>query len=915
MKHFFFILSYSCFTLALFAQKPVIDSQAIVNWPSLEASAAITNNGDYFQYVIDTLSQGGKTLVVQRTDNSWQQAYPGVSTAFFIPDSKKMIFQRNDSLHFLSLVSKKATAIPNVKQYFRPGSDNSCWLLYQLTTPANEWVLLNICTGRVLHFNDLATHQFSANGQVLVIKKATPAGDALQWVDLKTDKIHNIWPRQGSGSGQTLGGYAVDATGTQLVFMVKESDAAGGGHAIWYYKPDIGSTVMLASNQSAGITTGLSIDGTSPSFSQNGKYIFFKLQMQKDTSALIPATGAVQVDVWSYKDSVLQSTQLLNTGNISTVFAAVINPIDRQVLRMEQEDEQLLQISNTAREVDYIVLLGKKSIEDADNWWKGSQKRPIYLLSLKDASRTQLNTDSEISISYTFLNFSPGGKYLVYYDENGTCYYSYNLHSGKRVNISAGIHISQNGFHAIRTIPTGIAGWLPGDAAVLIYDNYDLWKIDPSGNKPPVSITNNYGSNHHIKVKLVATAATSLIPANNIYEENASLLLTAFDTINKQNGFFRTKLSDKSQDPQLLALKPCHIYTTVTQSPGGDFDNFLPLKARDANKWLVMQETETDAPNFFLTKDFKTYTRLTNLQPQQHYNWLTSELISWQQLDSTYTQGLLYKPENFDSTKKYPLIFYYYESMSNNKYGYPAAAFTGAGINIPWFVSRGYLVITPDIQYTIGEIGESVCNSIVSAARYAARLPWVDSTKMAITGHSFGGYETNYLVTHTNIFAAAASAAGMADLISAYGSLGSPLWGATSLQGVFFEFGQFRMGSTLWQKPELYIKNSPVFNIDKVTTPLLIMHNKADALVPWAQAIELFTGLRRLQKKVWMLQYDNGAHGVHGREAIDFTVRITQFFDHYLKETPPPKWMTAGIPAKLKGIYTGYELDTSGTEP
>jgi len=393
------------------------------------------------------------------------------------------------------------------------------------------------------------------------------------------------------------------------------------------------------------------------------------------------------------------------------------------------------------------------------------------------------------------------------------------------------------------------------------------------------------------------------------------LLLTAFDTINKQNGFFRTKLSDKSQDPQLLALKPCHIYTTVTQSPGGDFDNFLPLKARDANKWLVMQETETDAPNFFLTKDFKTYTRLTNLQPQQHYNWLTSELISWQQLDSTYTQGLLYKPENFDSTKKYPLIFYYYESMSNNKYGYPAAAFTGAGINIPWFVSRGYLVITPDIQYTIGEIGESVCNSIVSAARYAARLPWVDSTKMAITGHSFGGYETNYLVTHTNIFAAAASAAGMADLISAYGSLGSPLWGATSLQGVFFEFGQFRMGSTLWQKPELYIKNSPVFNIDKVTTPLLIMHNKADALVPWAQAIELFTGLRRLQKKVWMLQYDNGAHGVHGREAIDFTVRITQFFDHYLKETPPPKWMTAGIPAKLKGIYTGYELDTSGTEP
>ncbi len=225
------------------------------------------------------------------------------------------------------------------------------------------------------------------------------------------------------------------------------------------------------------------------------------------------------------------------------------------------------------------------------------------------------------------------------------------------------------------------------------------------------------------------------------------------------------------------------------------------------------------------------------------------------------------------------------------------------------------MVFTPDIYYSIGEPGESAYNSVVASAKQLSFIPEVNSFRIGINGHSFGGYETNYLVTHTDIFAAAATASGPTDLISQYlGFYGGEIYGTTKSSMVFGK-QQMRMGVTLWENPDLYIKNSPVFDIDKVVTPLLIMHNKKDPLVDWYQGAEFFNGLRRLNKKSWMLQYDDGAHGLGGTESgkVDYTIRLTQFFDHYLKGYPPPKWMIEGRPAKLKGIDDRFELDLVGS--
>ncbi len=221
---------------------------------------------------------------------------------------------------------------------------------------------------------------------------------------------------------------------------------------------------------------------------------------------------------------------------------------------------------------------------------------------------------------------------------------------------------------------------------------------------------------------------------------------------------FLEKKIDTNEDPELLTMGPHIYYVLGSQTP--DSRGFRPLKAAKRDKWLVVRESAYEAfTNFLLTRNFKKFTTLTNIQPKDKYNWLTTELFIFKQLDGIYSQAVLYKPENFDSTKKYPVIFHYYQKMSQNLYRFSDVEFANSAINIAWFVSRGYLVCTPDIYHTPGKIG--VLNSVEGARRYLLKMPWVDSLRMGIAGQSFGGYFTQYLVTNTTLFSAAIATSGI----------------------------------------------------------------------------------------------------------------------------------------------------------
>ena len=333
----------------------------------------------------------------------------------------------------------------------------------------------------------------------------------------------------------------------------------------------------------------------------------------------------------------------------------------------------------------------------------------------------------------------------------------------------------------------------------------------------------------------------------------------------------------------------------------------LPVKSKHAESYIV-RRSNTNELELFAGENLANMQKLTEIAAQQkEYNWMTSELVKWKMFDGKMSEGLLFKPENFDPKKKYPIIFYFYERDADGLYNYFTPAPSASTINIPYFVSNGYLVFDPNIYYKTGEPGESAYNSVVSAAKYFAGMPWVDSTRMAIQGQSWGGYQVAYLVTRTNMFRAAGAGAPVSNMTSAYGGI---RWGTGINRQFQYEKQQSRIGASLWQRPDLYIKNSPLFKADKVNTPLLLMHNDADGSVPWYQSIEYFTALKRLGKKVWLLQYNTEDHNlVERKNRKDLSVRLGQFFDYYLKDTKPANWIKNGVQAIDKGKDWGLQVE------
>ncbi len=543
---------------------------------------------------------------------------------------------------------------------------------------------------------------------------------------------------------------------------------------------------------------------------------------------------------------------------------------------------------------DFLLFDERQGDPSEYNWAITGQ--PSYTLVSTRTRETK-------TIQLADAELSPSEKYVIGKDAEGKNRYAYEVATGVTRNLTASLPIPlvdrdvtlepQSQYR-----PLWIARWLPNDAAVWIYDRFDIWRIDPSGKQAPVNLTNGYGRRHHVIFRF---------PRGCLDKE--CRIVSAFNETTKEDGYYRLS-ARRNGDPELLTMGRYAYYGRL-----GPPLPVPPLKARDADVYLVERESAAESRNYFWTRDFRTFTAVSNVHPENAYLWPTAELVSFRTLNGHTVQGILYKPGDFNPRKKYPVILHYYEKKSDNLNQFRRPGQENGQLDITWFASHGYVVFTPDIYDTMGGNGQDAMNSILAAANYLGRFPWVDAKRMGLQGHSFGGYYTNYVITHSTRFAAAVASSGSANLISEYGDLwGGVLKGAVSKKE-FFENRHYRMNATLWERPDLYITNSPIFHVDRVTTPLLMVANKRDGNVSFAQGVELFTAFRRLGKRVWMLQYDESSHGVDGKDRVDYVIRMTQFFDHYLKGAPAPKWMTQGVPARLKGIETGLELDEPGKTP
>lgn len=485
---------------------------------------------------------------------------------------------------------------------------------------------------------------------------------------------------------------------------------------------------------------------------------------------------------------------------------------------------------------------------------------------------------------------SPSGKFVIYFV--GKQYFCYEIATGKTVEISSSIPYPlwdvDNDRPGAKE-PYGYAAWMADDAAVLLYDKYDIWSVDPRGIRTPVCLTGGTGRKDNRQYRYRRTDKEE----RNVCA-GQTMLLNVHDFTDKRNGFATIKAGDKATTPQLRLLDT-YTYTGV-------------LKAKNADTFTWLRGNFETIPELWYARsyDFAKGRQITDINAQKEdISWGTAELVHWEAYDGTLLEGVLYKPEGFDAAGSYPLLSVFYERNAEQLYRHYTMEPSWSWINYPFYVSRGYMVFVPDIVYHPGRPGEDAYNCVCSGIEsLCERYPAIDRSRIGIDGQSWGGYQTAYLITRTDMFACAGSGAPVANMTSAFGGI---RWGSGDSRQAQYEMGQSRIGRNLWEAPQLYIANSPVFYADRVKTPLLIMHNDNDGAVPWYQGIELFMALRRLQKPVWMLQYNDEQHNLkERRNCKDITIRLQQFFDHYLKGTPMPRWMREGVPYNMKTQDLGY---------
>lgn len=944
----------------VYGQKKPLDHTVYDSWQNIGARK-ISNDGKWIAYSVD-VQEGNSNLFLYSVKSKTSKQFARATKLEFTNDSKFAVFQirplykdikavkdkklkqnklTKDSLAIVDFSTGKVEKIPNVKGFKIPEKGNSyvAYLLENVKDKSSDdssdkedgdqkkdddknakplqLVVRNLLDGKSTTYDNVSRYEFSNNGKQLVFvtkkpeqkpskdkkekkdslddkslaKKDTDKSkpkkyllQTVQVVNLQTGTIDKISEMEGDFSQLSF-----DEEGNQLAYVGTSSaqNDLVKLYQLYYFNIKGKRKEIIANDNSQMKKNWVISENRLPKFSKNGKQLYFGVApkpIAKDM-AMIANDHAV-VDIWNYKDDYLQTVQLKELkDDLKKSYAAVMQTDKPDFfINIDGEDLDTLRLVN---EGNAEFTLGITSFNNRiPSQWQGSTKKTYFLIDNKTGERTEITKNLNGAVSV-----SPLGKFVVIFDREKGKWFSYNVKTKQTLPLNNELTVSfVDEEFDMPDFPGsyGIASWTDNDESVIIKDRYDLWEFSLNGSKKPRNITNGFGRKN--KITFDTYDLDKDIKSVN---RKSSIYLSAFDNTSKVNGIFKTSIHSNA-DPVKIQMENVWGYGALQ-------------KAKNAEEYILVKESYTDSPNIFATTDFLNQQKLSNTNPQQNtYNWGTDELVNWTTPKGNTSTGVLFKPENFDPNKKYPMIVYFYEKLSDNLNRYVAPAPTPSKLNISYFVSNGYLVFTPDISYADGYPGESAMEYINSGVEKLKQNSWVDGSKIGIQGQSWGGYQVAYLIAHTDMYAAAWSGAPVVNMTSAYGGI---RWSSGMNRQFQYEKTQSRLGKTLWEAPDLYIKNSPLFAIDKVKTPVVIMSNDKDGAVPWYQGIEMFSALRRLGKPSWLLNYNGDDHNLMKRQnRKDIQIREQQFFDYYLKGAKAPVWMTRGIPATQKGKDWGFEL-------
>lgn len=856
------ILIFIHFDYGQYLPKPILDTSTFKNFETLiYSNYIISDNGKYVYFdrerpIVEN-NFSPTIAIVKAINGNWVTEIELDGKATFTSDSKHLIFKKysNKVLVSLKLGTNRIDSFPHVRD---EQIINDYGSMISFIEKENNLVILDLNNNNnKMIFENCLYYKLSNNGKVIVFVARENGLTYLYKVDINSEKKNLIW--KGNNNIDNL---IIDSNGDHIAFNINSN--------IFLYNIHIDRKITTFAFPNDKEFLGLEKPNLER-FSNSGKLLFFNMTQPVPSEA----SSANQVDIFGYLDGIFN----LNPSLTPTQYTCAYNSITHKFKRIEHENERIKKISNDETKIFIESTEGPA----AQFYWNKKSHHKDYVLFIDTEDTVRIQTDNIDN------NMSPSGDFVIGTFQTWGNIFSTDISKRVVYNLTSELPIPEFNNFLEKPLTQRSRGlffknFMTTDSNIIVSDYYDLWMINCRNSFAPINLTNVFGRNHHIRFRM--------IPDNLSCKNKEEIIISSFNEENKETGFYKIKIGIK-KDPELLS-KGNYSYDDIK-------------KAKNANIWVVKRMSATNSLNYFWTNDFKTFQPLSNIEPEKKYNWFTTELIKYKTKTGETYDAMLYKPENFDSTKKYPVLFNFYEQESFKLNHFLLPGYTSIYyFNIPLMLNHGYLVCVPDIHFKIGETANSIVNCVEGAADYLSHLPYVDSTRYGASGGSFGGYGVNCLAALSHRFSALVSISGISDLVSAYGNI-------PGLREEIYENGQVRMGVSLAKDPERYLYNSPIAYTRNVTTPLLIVITKIDGNVNIQQGIEFFISLRRWGKKAWLIRYlsENSTHGVSDiDDQRDLYVRMTQFFDYYLKGKPIPKWMTESISTQQMHMRSSTEYDS-----
>ncbi|NRA13124.1 MAG: S9 family peptidase [Crocinitomicaceae bacterium] len=913
-------------TISISQEKKIVDHTVYDGWKSLKGST-ISNDGKYISYEV-TPHKGDGYLFIYNTESKELDSIPRATGASFSGGSVYLAFKitpgydtlricelekvkkakwPKDSLGIYILENDSVIKMPKLGRFTLNDENDWAAILYQhnkvkgpkkkkcvrkkdrkkqYTSKGHVVQMYHPSLSKKIEFKDVKTFEVSEEGTLIAMTVHHKIKEDSFHLEIFNTANKSTWVS--SNKYKDLQKLTFNDQETKLAYLASKDTAKVKVYSLAVMDYAAKTDLFIADTNSTFIPKldAVSIH-KSLEFTKDGKLLYFgvadiKFEEPKDT---LLDSEKVKLDLWHYKDKRLQPQQLLEKkADENRTDLYVYHFANSNAIRLS--DDTLEVRSRWNLKGKYLMGTSTERYAHTFNW-VAHRPQDYFRIDIETGKAELLQAESKFGVE-----LSPSGLRYTYYDGDKGAQIVVDLErstqdcmtcDSKDITWSSDL----NGM-PMEAYPRGEIGWNADESLIYLQSKYDIWSYDLR-NKKLISITDSAGMKNKIRLSIRYWSYDS------VYIDYENVYLNGFDE--KTKGIHNYKLIDHGNhtDIKELAYFDARMYGGI-------------MRSKNKERFAMRKMTFKDYPELYTyTGEFNNLEQISNTNPQQsEYNWGTAEIIDWEAYDGTKLEGILYKPENFDATKSYPLMVYFYELYSDRLHQHYIPKPTASIIYASEYASAGYVVFMPDIRYKEGHPAQSAYDCIMSGTdRVLELLPNVDSTRMALQGQSWGGYQTAQLVTMTERYAAAMAGAPVTNMFSAYGGI---RWGSGYNRQFQYERTQSRIGYTIWERPDLYVENSPQFHLPNVTTPLMIMHNDGDGAVPWYQGIELFTGLKRLDKTAWLLNYNGDGHNLmRNANRIDLSIRMRQFFDHYLLDKPAPQWLTEGIPAVKKGKELRYD--------